>query len=128
MRQLICRRTCEWVEIGYIYKAVRISYLVRLAEVAHIHIGYCKITTCYRARPDKRAQRCSISSIEICVCVRVCVPQPVIKNNSLYIHTYIHTYIYTFLFSFLPSVFSYLLCTSSHLPSLPSFLPPSLPF
>ena len=39
------------------------SYLVRLAEVAHIHIGYCKITKCYRARPDKRAQRCSVSSI-----------------------------------------------------------------
>ena len=35
---------------------------MRLAEVAHIHIGYCKITTCYRARPDKRAQRCSVSS------------------------------------------------------------------
>ena len=34
---------------------IRITYLVRLAEVAHIHIGYCKITTCYRARPDKRA-------------------------------------------------------------------------
>ena len=63
MRQLICRRTCEWLEIGYTYRAVRISYLVRLAEVAHIHIGYCKITTCYRARPDKRAQRCSVSSI-----------------------------------------------------------------
>ena len=62
MRQLICRRTCEWLEIGYTYRAVRISYLVRLAEVAHIHIGYCKITTCYRARPDKRAQRCSVSS------------------------------------------------------------------
>ena len=42
MRQLICRRTCEWLEIGYTYRAVRISYLVRLAEVAHIHIGYCK--------------------------------------------------------------------------------------
>ena len=65
MRQLICRRTCEWLEIGYTYRAVRISYLVRLAEVAHIHIGYCKITTCYRARPDKRAQRCSVSSIII---------------------------------------------------------------
>ena len=38
---------------------------MRLAEVAHIHIGYCKITTCYRARPDKRAQRCSVSSIYI---------------------------------------------------------------
>ena len=62
MRQLICRRTCEWLEIGYTYRAVRISYLVRLAEVAHIHIGYCKITTCNRARPDKRAQRCSVSS------------------------------------------------------------------
>ena len=37
MRQLICRRTCEWLEIGYTYKAVSISYLVRLAEVAHIH-------------------------------------------------------------------------------------------
>ena len=57
MRQLICRRTCEWLEIGYTYRAVRISYLVHLAEVAHIHTGYCKITTCYRARPDKRAQR-----------------------------------------------------------------------
>ena len=65
MRQLICRRTCEWLEIGYTYRGVRISYLVRLAEVAHIHIGYCKITTCYRARPDKRAQRCSVSSIFI---------------------------------------------------------------
>ena len=64
MRQLICRRTYEWLEIGYTYRAVRISYLVRLAEVAHIHIGYCKITTCYRARPDKRAQRCSVSSIQ----------------------------------------------------------------
>ena len=64
MRQLICRRTCEWLEIGYTYRAVRISYLVRLAEVAHIHIGYCKITTCYRARPDKRAQRCSVSSFK----------------------------------------------------------------
>ena len=64
MRQLICRRTCEWFEIGYTYRAVRISYLVRLAEVAHIHIGYCKITTCYRARPDKRAQRCSVSSFD----------------------------------------------------------------
>ena len=62
MRQLIFRRTCEWLEIGYTYRAVRISYLVCLAEVAHIHIGYCKITTCYRARPDKRAQRCSVSS------------------------------------------------------------------
>ena len=62
MRQLICRRTCEWLEIGYTYRAVCISYLVRLAEVAHIHIGYCKITTCYRARPDKRAQRCNVSS------------------------------------------------------------------
>ena len=62
MRQLICRRTCEWLEIGYTYRAVRISYLLRLTEVAHIHIGYCKITTCYRARPDKRAQRCSVSS------------------------------------------------------------------
>ena len=62
MRQLICRRTCEWLEIGYTYRAVRISYLLRLAEVAHIHIGYCKITTCYRARPDKRAQRCSVFS------------------------------------------------------------------
>ena len=62
MRQLICRRTCEWLEMGYTYRAVRISYLVRLAEVAHIHIGYCKITTCYRARPYKRAQRCSVSS------------------------------------------------------------------
>ena len=49
MRQLICRRTCEWLEIGYTYRAVRISYLVRLAEVGHIQIGYCKITTCYRA-------------------------------------------------------------------------------
>ena len=45
MRQLICRRTCEWLEIGYTYRAVRISYLVHLAEDAHIHIGYCKITT-----------------------------------------------------------------------------------
>ena len=74
MRQLICRRTCEWLEIGYTYRAVRISYLVRLAEVAHIHIGYCKITTCYRARPDKRAQRCSVSSyryIYIC-CACTC--------------------------------------------------------
>ena len=44
MRQLICRRTCEWLEIGYAYRAVRISYLVRLAEVAHIHTGYGKIT------------------------------------------------------------------------------------
>ena len=71
MRQLICRRTCEWLEIGYTYRAVRISYLVRLAEVAHIHIGYCKITTCYRARPDKRAQRCSVSSIFIYMYVAV---------------------------------------------------------
>ena len=63
MRQLICRRTCEWLEIGYTYRAVRISYLVHLAEVAHIHTGYCKITTCYRARPDKRAQRVAFSSI-----------------------------------------------------------------
>ena len=62
MRQLICRRTCEWLEIGYTYRAVRISYLVHLAEVAHIHTGYCKITTCYRARPDKRAQRVAFSS------------------------------------------------------------------
>ena len=62
MRQLICRRTCEWLEIGYTYRAVRISYLVRLAEVAHIHTGYCQITTCYRARPDKRAQRVAFSS------------------------------------------------------------------
>ena len=67
MRQLICRRTCEWLEIGYTYRAVRISYLVRLAEVAHIHIGYCKITTCYCARPDKRGQRCSVSSIILTV-------------------------------------------------------------
>ena len=44
MRQLICRRTCEWLEIGYTYRAVRISYLVRLAEVAHIRTGYGKIT------------------------------------------------------------------------------------
>ena len=62
MRQLICRRTCEWLEIGYTYRAVRISYQVHLAEVAHIHTGYCKITTCYRARPDKRAQRVAFSS------------------------------------------------------------------
>ena len=62
MSQLICRRTCEWLEIGYTYRAVRISYLVHLAEVAHIHTGYCKITTCYRARPDKRAQRVAFSS------------------------------------------------------------------
>ena len=50
MRQLIFRRTCEWLEIGYTYRAVRISYLVRLAEDAHIHIGYCKITITARGR------------------------------------------------------------------------------
>ena len=74
MRQLICRRTCEWLEIGYTYRAVRISYLVHLAEVAHIHTGYCKITTCYRARPDKRAQRVAFSSNNASECVCVCVP------------------------------------------------------
>ena len=71
MRQLICRRTSEWLEIGYTYRAVRISYLVHLAEVAHIHTGYCKITTCYRARPDKRAQRVAFSNILLTLTKRV---------------------------------------------------------
>ena len=35
---------------------------MRLAEVAHIHTGYCKIATCYPSRPDKRAQRVAFSS------------------------------------------------------------------